>query len=147
MQKKLLYVVVFFLLLDLCKAPLPLGINYTKSLPYTLFYQKIGKRVPSRGDYVVCWKGNKRYIKQVIGLPGDEVLIKEQKCFVAMQEVGRVLSQHPQSLRKFQALQVSCIPQGAFFLAGTHEQSFDSRYEEFGLVKQEEIQGCYAALL
>lgn len=41
-------------------------------------------------------------------------------------------------------LKATIIPEGYVFVATSHPRSFDSRYEEFGLVKQEHITGkCF----
>ena len=42
-------------------------------------------------------------------------------------------------------LRVEIVPEGYVFVAGDHLRSFDSRYEEFGLVSQQNLWGKAAS--
>ena len=104
-----------------------------------------------RGDIVLIqghipqYVGEKLFTKRVIGLPGDHIIrekngleIKTQNSSVSIilplldkTKEGQVLTPLP--------LQI--IPEGCFFVVGDHPRSFDSRYEEFGLISMEKIWG------
>lgn len=87
------------------------------------------------------------YAKRVLGIPGDHIFCKNSHITVIPQESFNLplLTQ----TRKGKPLtplvplkgMIRIIPEGYLFVAGDHLQSFDSRYEEFGLVPQEKVYG------
>ncbi len=101
-----------------------------------------------RGD-IVCFqghkpqyvKGNKPLGKRILGIPGDQI-----------QKVGSVIKVIPSPFilpllkqtskgEPLSPLSFTIIPEGYVFVAGDHPKSFDSRYDEFGLVNIENIRG------
>jgi signal peptidase I len=112
------------------------GVNY-------LFVLK-SKNI-NRGD-IVFIRGHKNPIingnlaKKVVGLPGDIIHISKNTIFVSEHKIGP-LQAETKTGKLLTPLQQKSIPEGYVFVAGDDERSFDSRYEEFGLVPLQEIWG------
>ena len=98
---------------------------------------------PKLHDYTVVhrdWYGGK-IIKQIIGQPGDLLRWDEQgELWVNAFKVGAA---HKESWdhRALNPIRKHIIPNDYFFLWSPHPRSFDSRYEEFNLIKQSELGG------
>jgi conjugal transfer pilin signal peptidase TrbI len=74
----------------------------------------------------------------VLGLPGDSIASDDEGIVVGSS--GEEILLKPALDSCHLHLMVSQqIPEGYYFLAGEHPSSFDSRYEEFGLVAEAEI--------
>ncbi len=122
------------------------GISQTRSLPYDYFITVKGLQVQRgllvriSGHSTVYHPSPLPYVKRLIGLPGDAINIANDTMYVAGHKVGLLRSQSTDG-RKLTPLQAKTIPQGYVFVAATAPDSFDSRYEEFGLVKIERITG------
>ena len=121
---------------------------------------------PQRGDVVVFRPPNdheKYYVKRVIGLPGDEVIIKDGSVFlqksgekeVRKLEEAEYLNQrnlghtyrHPPQSGDLSPVSYE-VPEGSYFLLGDNRQgSLDSRSfvsengEQIPFVEEEEIKG------
>lgn len=104
-----------------------------------------------RGDIVSIrghtpqYVGDHIFTKRVIGLPGDYIIqdknhltLKAQNGAFAITLPLFMQSKEGQALTP---LSLDIVPQGYFFVIGDHLRSFDSRYEEFGLVSMEKIYG------
>jgi type IV secretory pathway protease TraF len=74
--------------------------------------------------------GDLPLIKRVVGLSGDSIqpLLKDLKKTTKCGKPLSVLSQN-------------VIPEGYVFVTADNKDSYDSRYEEFGLVSTENIKG------
>ena len=99
----------------------------------------------ARGD-VIFIKNHKintikqtHFAKRVLGLPGD--LISRNKDVLSIGSYRLPLLKHTKDGQPLTPLSISCVPQDHVFVAGDHPRSFDSRYEEFGLVPIEKIWG------
>lgn len=99
------------------------------------------------GDYIHfkkpqlnCW-----VIKKVVGKAGDSIAIKDGVMFVNGQQL-KLMTQDSKG-KKMDTFKQTKIPKGYFFVRGTHEKSFDSRYEDFGLVSYSDIKGVGKALV
>ena len=112
----------------------------------------IAWRTPNvkRGDFAYI-KGHKNalfkkdFVKRVVGLPGDSIELKGDCLWVANRCVGKLLNVARNGLPLTPIAQ-GAVPMGYIFVVGDHERSFDSRYQEFGLVKQSEVWGKGALL-
>lgn len=82
----------------------------------------------------------KDFMKRVVGLPGDAIVLQDGALWVGQRWIGRVLSKTRQGV-PLTPIAESVVPHGTLFVVGDHERSFDSRYQEFGLVKQSEVWG------
>lgn len=105
------------------------------------FVYRLGIDRIERGDTVVFWyhgDQSKSYIKRVIGLPGDEVEIRDGTVLVN----GRQLDEPyvPEAYRDTSSLPPLRVPEGRFFVLGDHRSSSnDSR--NWGPVPRELIYG------
>ena len=98
-------------------------------------------------DHKVKYAGEKKQLaKRVLGLPGDLI----ERAGEGLRFIPRNLNLSPINLpflketskgESLTPLSPKIIPEGYAFVAGDHPKSFDSRYEEFGLVKIENIEG------
>lgn len=100
---------------------------------------------PKRGEVIVFKYPNnpsQRYIKRVIGLPGETIEIKEGSIIIYYQGNGQVLDESDYLFSSVQtpgSLQVS-LGEGEFFVLGDNRAfSFDSR--RWGSLKRENIVG------
>ena len=125
-----------------------IGINWTPSLPYHVVYIAQHASV-GRGDLVVFrfeggeiahhFKGQ-RFFKRIAGVTGDEITLKGRNVFINGAHVGFARSQTLDGTT-LEAIQPGVIPAGRFYVQGTHEMSFDSRYRVNGLVRTDQIIG------
>ena len=109
-------------------------INRTPSLPYKAFF--VVKGLPySKGDLVSIRGHETEYFsgytftKRVSAIAGDAV--PEMPSYKAFTKSGKPLNK----------LSITTVPTGYMFVSADSKDSFDSRYEEFGLVKDEHIIG------
>lgn len=82
------------------------------------------------------------YSKRVLGIPGDYIVSGKEGVTVIPQESNKLsLLTKTSKGKTLQPIAHTRIPEGYFFVAGDNLQSFDSRYEEFGLVPIEKVWG------
>jgi len=110
-----------------------LAFNRTASLPYSVFLVIKGWSY-DKGD-LVCIKGHPTkyfngisFTKKVVGVSGDSIQHPPQKS-------------HTLSGLPLTPLQADSVPMNHVYVLADHPDSFDSRYEEFGLVSAEHIVG------
>jgi signal peptidase I len=104
---------------------------------------------PKRGDIVVFRfpeDPEKDFIKRVIGLPGDEITIKNKKVYVNNQplnhDYGIYLDPHiiPTGLQPRDNYGPKKVPEDSLFVMGDNrDHSYDSRF--WGFVKKKEVKG------
>lgn len=122
----------------------------TGSLRYKYFIS-ISLVTPKKGDYVVIAGHDTKYfsgiefIKKIIGEEGDSIIIEDNKIYINQELVGNILT-NTKDNKPLHSIKAQIIPKNYVFVAGEHERSFDSRYEEFGLVKREAIKARSFAL-
>jgi signal peptidase I len=99
-------------------------------------------RDPKRGEVIVFkypQNEKQKFIKRVIGLPGEEVEIKGEELIVKNEKGEIVYSEKNSSNSIFGNLKIK-LGKGEFFVLGDNRaHSLDSRY--FGKVKKREIVG------
>ncbi len=104
-----------------------------------------------RGDIVSIqghtpqYAGEHIFTKRVVGLPGDQIIRNKTHLTLKAQNGAfaitfPLLTQSKEG-HPLTPLSLEVVPQGHVFVTGDHLRSFDSRYEEFGLVKKEKIYG------
>ncbi len=94
---------------------------------------------PCFGDIVVFYNENDEYnyVKRVIGLPGDEIIIKDGEVY----RNGSLLTE-PYIAEKTDGEYSIRVPDGEFFCLGDNRNpSVDSRDDGVGCIKQNKIIG------
>lgn len=122
--------------------------SHTDSLPQHTFIQ-FPKITPEVGDLTLVsnqfYKG--RLIKKIIGQGGDRIKTDTSgNLWVGQQLVGKVYPQTGDG-RKLTPIKDQIIPKGKVFLYSPHPKSFDSRYQEVGLVSLGDLEGLVIAIV
>jgi conjugal transfer pilin signal peptidase TrbI len=73
-------------------------------------------------------------LKIVVGVAGDRVLIANGHVFVNGIDRGRILDKSPNSGKPLTPIQPCMIPDGYVYVWAMHPESFDSRYQDIGLI-------------
>ena len=126
----------------------------TDSLPQHYFIQ-FPKLTPKKGNLTVVYNGwyKGKIIKRIIGTSGDQISTDGHgNIFINQAKIGRA---HERSeftgkgnmIVTLTTIQPQIIPKGRVFLYSPHPQSFDSRYQEVGLVKVEDLEGLVVAII
>ena len=123
--------------------------NLTHSLPQKIFFIDVGNKNLVKGNFVVT-KSNHlpniphefALIKEIAGVGADLVTIRNSKLYIDNSYCCTVKSivvkwgmLHP--LTESTAV----IPKDCFFVRGTSDDSFDSRFKEFGFICKSQILG------
>lgn len=125
-----------------------IGVNWTPSLPYYVVYIEKDVSV-GRGDLVVFrFEGGEianhfegqRFFKRIAGISGDEITLQGRSVFINGAPVGLARSRTLDGTT-LEAIEPGVIPVNRFYVQGTHEMSFDSRYRVNGLVRSDQIIG------
>ena len=128
-------------------------LSVTPSLPYRFFviHKRIEPtlRVPSMNSYVLFYHPivQTQVIKHVKGIPGSKLWYDDAgKLWVDEFCVGKPHT-HSRTGKHVNRIQSGIIPEGYVFVYAPHDRSFDSRYEEFGLIPIQAIQGAGIAVI
>jgi conjugal transfer pilin signal peptidase TrbI len=124
-----------------------IGVNATPSLAYTICLIAKGDLEVRRGDLVAFrWRGGGPYPEGVVftkivrGLPGDEVTREDRAFYVNGSAVGWAkpftASRAPLALGP-----IGVIPEGHYYVSGTHPDSLDSRYALAGWIPRSALIG------
>ena len=123
-----------------------------KGIHYALFLKSTSIK---RGDivllpnYPVPYVGEKPLAKRVLGFPGDKVTHNKGQLKIESKNAASQMN-FPTTLplldktkegKLLTPLSISIVPEGYIFVAGDNARSFDSRYEEFGLIEKKRIWG------
>ncbi len=135
-------IVASFIVVLMWESGISFCINVSESLPQRFF---ILKREPAdipSGSYVVflqTFEGKEqRLIKQVLGKFQDHIQVESDNVWINEQWVGRAKT-YSKTGKALNPIKPQRVPQNYFFVAGTHLDSFDSRYQEFGLLSRDRI--------
>jgi len=135
-----------------------IDINYTDSLPHHVYLTLKGYKDVGRGDYVAFrfstehpaspFRQGAHFLKMVVGVEGDNVQVDTQghvrivrkgddignsDIFGGGLQVGQAKSVSKTG-RPLEPFKGGVIAPGHIYVAGTHPDSLDSRYEMVGLV-------------
>ncbi|MBB63444.1 MAG: hypothetical protein CMO81_00080 [Waddliaceae bacterium] len=119
-----------------------LRINRTDSLPQTVFISyPLGKEI-QKGDYVTY---SHEYslvplAKVVVGVAGDTIDVSHDSIFISGKKYGKVQPRTLDCGINLHPIKKQKIPEGYVFLHAPHADSFDSRYQEFGLIRIEDLE-------
>lgn len=120
-------------------------IGKSDSLPYKLYFLVKGHNW-GKGDLVAIKNfhtkhtKNQHFTKKIVGVAGDVVAIEGKHVLVnGIKHVQ--LKNKTKNNKKLTPTIAQTIPQQHFFVIATHKDSFDSRYQEFGLVRENYIEG------
>ncbi|WP_068470631.1 S26 family signal peptidase [Candidatus Protochlamydia phocaeensis] len=140
-------VLIFYILLAVfmvCDwAWLGLRFNQSDSLPFYFFISAKIKNAEDlkieKGMYVSFRHSLSivKVAKQIAGMPGEEITYKDGHIYIGDKDwsvLDKTRSGIPLSPQT-----VERIPPDYFFVVATHPKSFDSRYDEFGLIKKDQI--------
>jgi conjugal transfer pilin signal peptidase TrbI len=137
---RILTFVLAFVLMSSLATPL-FGVRYTvsPSLPYKLFISRPSTQI-HKNQYVTFEHPQSAILvaKQVIGVAGDHIAIHDQHLYVNEQDYGLILETSKSGL-KLHPISDGEIPEGYLFAYAPHQESFDSRYQEFGLISTEQV--------
>jgi signal peptidase I len=121
---------------------------YGVKLPY-LRKTVISVSEPEQGDIIVFVypeEPEKDFIKRVIGVPGDTILIKNKEVFVNGRPVKESYEMHtdttvvPAGISKRDNFGPVTVPEESYFVMGDNrDNSYDSRF--WGFVKESAIKG------
>jgi len=119
-----------------------IGHNVGNSVPYKWFITLKQFGALERGQYVIFQQrvdGNwGLLVKQIIGMPGDQIIVKPEGYWVGATYVGTA-KKFSRRGKPLLWVAPKIIPDHQYFVAGSNPDSFDSRYEEIGLIKKERI--------
>ena len=122
--------------------------NWTASLPYSIVWLDSEWKF-ARGDLIVYrfdgeelmhLKKGQRFFKRILGVAGDRVNIEGRRVLINGADVG-IAKRYTLDGHQLEPLAPGVIPSEFFYVQGTHEMSFDSRYRESGLVHVSQIIG------
>lgn len=108
------------------------------SVPYKVCVQFYNLK-PNKDDLCAFKFKGRTFVKYFVGTARDEIQYVGKVVYVGGMRVGEV-----KKTELLTPIPEGKIPEGCVFVAGTHEDSFDSRYKEFGLIPVSEIRGrCF----
>lgn len=141
--KFLIYSYLFLIALFLlsCRYMINFLVVNSPSIPYS-FCLHLLRVEPEKNDLCVIQFKGRRWIKYLKGVEGDSVQTKNNVVFINNEKIGEVkqgYNLHP--------IKSQIIPEGYVFIAGTHEESLDSRYAEVGLIPVSAIRGTAIGLI
>ena len=143
------FFVIVFALMAFLKDHVCLLYSTTASLPHRTFL-KLKQMSPQKGDYTCFdspWYGG-NVVKKIVGIAGDSITYDTQgNLWIGRQLKVEKPKKKSKDGRLLTPLKPGTIPEGMVFVAGDHERSFDSRYEEMGLIPEHALQGRVIALL
>jgi len=107
----------------------------SNSTPYSWCLQVYNLK-PKKGNLCAFNFKGRRFIKYMVGTAGDEIKYVGKEVYVGTTKVGKA-----KKTKLLTPVTEGTILKGYVFMAGTHEDSLDSRYKEFGLIKVSDIRG------
>lgn len=123
-------------------------ISETDSHPKHYFLH-LPKYQAKLNDHVLLhsdWYG-KKIIKQIVGLEGDRIWYDSDQCLWTNDRKIGFLKSISKSKRILSPISSQLIPKGYVFLYSNHESSFDSRYQELGLIPVSALEGKVIPLI
>lgn len=140
-------------------------INYSSSVPQRLWYVDYGNKQVKINDYAIIKYHDPRMqnpsdyeyvVKKIGGIGGDKISVTKLNKPSEVQDfnLGRIIYEYELNGIKYQVYDsVShyhftpltesdvVIPNNCYFVHGTHQPTYDSRYKEFNFVCHDQIVG------
>ena len=143
---QIVFLGMFLLFLGILGSSIGFRINKSKSLPYKLFFST-SLRLSSIKKYSYISFHNHLFkynlAKQVIGIEGDVLQIKDNRVFVSGVDRGLISQYSPMLKKKLFPLFLNGkemkIPKEYFYVYAPADGSLDSRYSLIGLVHISQI--------
>jgi conjugal transfer pilin signal peptidase TrbI len=108
--------------------------NVSDSLPFSFFLStKLRDIEPQMYVALEHPKSSLLIAKQVIGLPGDVMKIRNHTLYINGISYGSI-REKTRSGYSIESINEGVIPEGYVFVYAPHPDSYDSRYAEFGLI-------------
>jgi conjugal transfer pilin signal peptidase TrbI len=129
------------------------GINLTESLPDLVYVLDVGTSF-GKGDLVEFPvppgipdpRFNKDFVKRIAGTAGDVVEHRDGHAFVNGLDIGPIQSATKDG-RPLAPGPTGVIPPGFVFVQGLNERSYDSRYQDVGLIPVDRVLGRVRVVL
>jgi type IV secretory pathway protease TraF len=134
-----------------------LAVNVSNSLPFHVFIvdtKDSSRHNIERNNYIQFYNKNTKYYegrkftKKVLAVGGDvlnieqlETPIDNIQAIIKFRNVILEVKDYTTLGTKVYTNNIAVIPKDMLFVVGTHRESFDSRYMEFGLIKKSEVLG------
>jgi conjugative transfer signal peptidase TraF len=120
-------------------------ISKSSSLPYKVYFLVKGNNwqkgdVVAIKNFVTSYTQNQHFTKQIAGTAGDVITVANDYILVNGIKFAKLKTQ-TKDHKKLTPIVEQTIPQQCFFVLAQHNDSFDSRYQEFGLVHKDYIEG------
>ena len=124
-----------------------IAISETDSLPEHYFLH-LPFMKPHKGEYTLFYSEwyQGKIIKKIIGVEGDKVMRDKTGCVWVNQTRIGVPKLKATDGSRLTPIKVQVIPKGYVFVYSNNENSFDSRYEELGVIPVSSLQGRLLAL-
>lgn len=124
------------------------AVNLTESLPEKIFIIDTKSQSHyTNGNYIgMAWKGGWGYpkksvfVKIIAGQAGDKITVKDRFVFVNGELIGYAKPKNRGGI-PLATIAEQTIPPHKLFVKGSHINSFDSRYADFGLIDEKEVIG------
>ena len=135
-MKRFLWIGCFFSSLILISQLAIIRWNVSNSLPGLMFIGITWSFTPQRGD-IVSFDHPLFAVpiaKCVVGVAGDRIEIFNGHVVVNGIDRGSILEKSPRSGKPLTPIQSCTIPDGYVYVWAPHLESFDSRYQDMGLI-------------
>lgn len=136
-----------------------LSFNTSDSLPFSVFFTNYDTPSPAKGQFVRAvlpkdhiFAPGREITKRVLGGPGDIITVKDRVVFINGDKVGIAktfaktlhhkeapASDVPATPAKLSPIEPGVIPAKHWYLAGSHPDSYDSRYQSNGVFHEKSI--------
>jgi len=142
------FLIFFSSLVFLILRKFEIVINYSESLSYKFVVIDKAKKPINKGQIAVFYVfDNKqlgvkkiKFIKILGGSAGSSILVNDNKIFIDNNFIG-IIKEYSKNNQKLNSISSQIIPAQKYFFYSPHPDSFDSRYQEIGLIDEKNIVG------
>lgn len=135
-NQRWIWIVCFFSMLILIAQFMIIRWNLSHSLPGRMYIGTSWTFTPQRGDRISFDhpKFPAPIAKIVVGVAGDKVTIINERVLVNGVDRGTILDKSPRSGKPLTSIGPGLIPDDYVYVWAPHPESFDSRYQDIGLI-------------